>query len=78
MAELTKAICKQFRINGKGQPVRNMSADEVEYNLIEELADVRLVLDEVIYLMACENAVDYIEKQKITRTLEGIGDDTNV
>ena len=70
MAELTKAICKQFRINGKGQPVRNMSAEEVEDNLIEELADVRLVLGQVIYLMDCEDEVENIEKQKITRTFE--------
>lgn len=78
MAELTKAICKQFRIEGQGQPVRNMSVDEIERNLIEELADVRLVLGQVIYLMDCEDEVENIEKQKITRTLEGIGDDTNV
>ena len=70
MAELTKAICKQFRINGKGQPVRNMSAEEVEDNLIEELADVRLVLGQVIYLMDCEDEVENIEKQKITRAFE--------
>ena len=78
MAELTKAICKQFRINGKGEPVRNMSAEEIEDNLIEELADVRLMLGQVIYLMDCEDEVENIEKQKTTRTLEGIGDDTNV
>lgn len=70
MAELTKAICKQFRIIGKGKPVRNMSAEEIEDNLIEELADVRLVLGQVIYLMDCVDEVENIEKQKITRAFE--------
>ena len=70
MAELTKAICKVFRMNGKGQPVRNMSTEEIEDNFIEELADVRLVLGQVIYLMDCEDEVENIEKQKITRAYE--------
>lgn len=62
MAELTQAICKHFR------------GYKVERNLIEELADVKLMLDQVIYLMGCECQVQQVMKQKIERTLERIGE----
>lgn len=68
MAELTQAICKHFRINGHGQPVRSsLTKRDVEENLIEEIADVKLVLDQVIYLMDCGNAIQEVMKEKIQR-----------
>ena len=65
MAELTQAISKYFRINGQGQPVSKPM--NVEQNLIEEIADVKLVLDQVIYLMNCADAVQEVMKEKIKR-----------
>ena len=76
MAELTKAICKHCRIDGQGQPVsKELSRYEIEQNLVEELADVKLVLDQVIHLMECEDQVQQVMKQKIERTFERIGEE---
>lgn len=61
MAELTQAICKMNR--------------GLESNMIEELADVRLVLDQVIFLLGCSAEVQEVENQKIERTLERIGEE---
>lgn len=61
MAELTQAICKYKR------------SGQVKENLIEELADVKLVLAQVIFLLGCEKDIQRIERQKINRTLERIG-----
>jgi len=74
MSELTQAICKYFRINGQGQPVPDYKRSTVEQNLVEELADVKLVLDQVIFLLACDEEVLEVMKQKINRTFERIGE----
>lgn len=75
MSELTQAICKHKRKNGEGQPLSDMvTYRHVEENLIEELADVKLVLDQVIFLLAVDEDVQEIMKQKIERTLERIGE----
>ena len=47
MAELTQAICKMNR--------------GLESNMIEELADVRLVLDQVVFLLGCSAEVQEVE-----------------
>lgn len=60
MAELTQAICKHKR---------GLNAEE---NLIEELADVKLVLEQVILLLHAESDVSKVVNQKIERTLERI------
>ncbi len=54
MSELTQALCKKNR--------------GIKSNIVEELADVRLVLNQMIYLMDCEEEVQAIEKSKIDRT----------
>lgn len=75
MSELTQAICKYKRKHGEGQPISDMvTYRHVEENLVEELADVRLVLGQVIHLLDCDDAVQEIMKQKIKRTLERIGE----
>lgn len=73
MAELTQAICKHKRKNGKGQSLDASAARHVEENLIEELADVKLVLEQVILLLNAESDVQKVVNQKIERTLERIG-----
>jgi NTP pyrophosphatase (non-canonical NTP hydrolase) len=42
-------------------------------NVIEELADVSLMVDQMIYLYDCENEVKNIKRQKVKRQLERMG-----
>lgn len=73
MSELTKAICKYARLNGQGQPIADsVTKDAVEANLVEELADVKLVLEQVIYLHDCKDKVENIMTEKIAKVNERI------
>jgi hypothetical protein len=54
MAELTQAFCKQNR--------------GITSNIIEELADVSLVLEQLIYLLGCHDDIEKTQKEKIERT----------
>lgn len=74
MAELTQAICKYKRIRNVLSPDRGDKIEVVIDNLIEELADVKLVLEQLIYLLGCENEVIAVENQKIQRVIERIGE----
>lgn len=56
MSELIQAICKKRR--------------DRPNNIIEELADVKLVLDQVIYLLNADGEIHDIMEEKINRTLE--------
>ncbi len=76
MAELTQAIykCKRFRYSELcSEYPKNIDKEAAKNNLIEEIADVRLVLEQLIYLLGCEKAVAEAENQKIKRTLERMG-----
>lgn len=71
MSELAKAICKVNRMCGLGQPVADgTSMAELELNLIEEIADVKVVLEQIIYLYDAHEIVQHIANKKINRTLE--------
>lgn len=59
-SELIQAIAK-FTIDG--YPL---------YNLVEELADVRIMIDQMEYLLDCSYGCEEIRKQKIDRTLNRI------
>lgn len=59
-SELIQAIVK-FTIDG--YPL---------YNLVEELADVRIMIDQMEYLLDCSYCCEEIRKQKIDRTLDRI------
>ncbi|WP_425755391.1 hypothetical protein ACPW7J_12950 [Ihubacter sp. rT4E-8] len=52
----------------------NGQSKALEEHIFEELADVKLVLDQVIHLMECEDQVQQVMKQKIERTFERIGE----
>lgn len=66
MAELTKAICKYARIHGQGQPVREgVTPEAVENNLVEKLAGVQLILEQVIRLRGCERGVEEVTEEKV-------------
>jgi len=76
MAELTQAICKDKRSRGQGQEIGGTWLySNIKKNLIEELADVKLVLSQVIYLLDCEDQVTNVMNEKIERTMNRIGDD---
>lgn len=74
MSELTQAICKCKRIRNYLSPDRGDKMEVVTDNLIEELADVKFVLEQLIYLLGCEREVIDVENQKIQRTRERIGE----
>lgn len=47
-------------------------------NILEELADVELMLEQVIYLLGRGEEVDRIKKYKVGRTLRMIGEKEHV
>ena len=51
---------------------RHYSNDNIQ-NVIEELADVSLMVDQMIYLYDCEQEVKSIKRQKVERQLERMG-----
>lgn len=63
MSELQKAICKKYRN-------KNISND----NIIDELADVEIMLEQMIILFTNEKAVSIIKQQKINRLYEKLKD----
>lgn len=72
MAELTQAICKIKRYkNSEGYD----KLEDLSENLCEEMADVRLVLKQCIYLFS-DSRVNEIEQSKIERTLSRIESDS--
>ncbi|MCI1999572.1 MAG: hypothetical protein LKJ75_02475 [Clostridia bacterium] len=72
MAELTQAICKLKKYkNIEGYD----KLEDLAENLCEEMADVRLVLKQCIYLFS-DSRVDEIEQAKIERTLSRIENDS--
>lgn len=63
MAELTQVICKSERYD----------LDTVREHLVEEVADVEVVLDQVIYLLG-DNRIEQIRAEKIARQKRRIED----
>ena len=50
-AELIQAINKYRRASGKGQPIADFQKTLVLDNLIEEIADVEVMLEQIKYLL---------------------------
>ena len=63
MAELTQVICK----------VERYDLDTVRDHLVEEVADVEVVLEQVIYLLG-DNRIEQIRAEKIERQKRRIED----
>lgn len=55
MSELQKEICKYFRHEGKDQ------------DLIEEVADVSIMLEQIILMFDIEDDVQKVMKEKVQR-----------
>jgi NTP pyrophosphatase (non-canonical NTP hydrolase) len=60
-AELTQVICKTGRYD----------MDTVRDHLVEEVADVSIMIDQIVYLLG-DNMIAKIREEKINRQLERI------
>lgn len=68
MAELTQAIMKHRRKKGLGQ-MPDAAAEVIERSIDEEIADVALLLDQIIWLRGCEEKIAEIRKYKAERSI---------
>lgn len=74
MAELTQAINKHWRKDmncGKSIPMLNTNSERWVH-IAEEIADVKICLEQVEYLLQCDWLVDRYINTKIDRQLERI------
>lgn len=71
MAELTQAINKWWRFCGNGQRTEKSIA-ECRYNLIEEIADVQIMLYQLGYLLDSRLEVSEMITKKLDRQLERV------
>lgn len=73
MSELTKALLKERR-NEKEQVTK--SAPPLQYitNIIEEIADVEIMLEQLKMLFDCGGQVDRVKDYKIERLKERLGE----
>ena len=69
MAELTVALNKEWRTQKNYMPSDDTKLKEARERVIEEIADVEVVLAQIKYLMNCEGEVIQVKKQKIDRQL---------
>ena len=66
LSELTQAICKKKRVSNKFSTYDEM--EEENDNLIEEIADVEIMLEQVKYLLCInQRYIEKIKMQKIER-----------
>lgn len=69
-AELIQAINKWDRAQSSGDPEKVKKAVG---SIVEEIADVRIMLDQLIYLYGCNEEVDKMMDGKINRQIVRIG-----
>ena len=69
MSELTQVICKINRVKANELALApGLDQKSLEESLIEEIADVNIVLQQLIYLVG-ENRVERVMEEKIDRTI---------
>lgn len=73
-AELIQAINKLRRAQGAGQACK-ISEHEAKHNLIEELADVEVMIRQLVYLLDCNVVFQEFIEDKVSRTLLRMGSD---
>ncbi len=71
MAELTQAINKLWRVCGNGQKTEKSNRECMD-NLVEEMADVQIMLYQLGYLLDSRLEVSEIITKKLDRQLERI------
>lgn len=74
MAELTQAINKYWRKCGNGQST-GKSKKECMDNLIEEIADVQIMLEQMKFFLAAGHDVNCIIDEKLDRQIERINNE---
>ena len=71
MSELTKAICKYKRaVKERGQDICYSTAKDVIFakgDIVEEIADVLIMIEQMMMIFDCEQRVSAIASQKIKR-----------
>ena len=69
-AELIQAISKYNRARGIGQKT-NISLEDAKSQLLEELADVKLCIEEILYLTSCDitDMID-MKAEKVRKSYE--------
>lgn len=82
MAELTQALNKFRRkrkeyTGGKTNPAKG-TIEDVIGNLVEELADVSICLEQVVYLLNAKIDVEAVREEKIQRQLERMEHDQDM
>ena len=78
MAELTVALNKFWRCTGRMESITGKPTSQFFYaeeltekeNIIEEIADVEVMLAQIKYLLFCEDKVEEIKRKKINRQLQ--------
>lgn len=71
MAELTQAINKYWRCCGNGQSTDKTERECMD-NLIEEIADVQIMLEQMKFLLTEKHDVNRIIGEKLDRQMERI------
>lgn len=71
MSELMMAICKWVGKNGTNIP-NGGAVSEERCNIIEEIADVKIMISQIEYLMNAELEVEDVVKRKLDRQLHRI------
>lgn len=75
MAELTQAINKYWRkqlLCGQNEIYEVAIGNPEEKAIIEEIADVEIMLSQIKYLLSCQDEVEQEKERKILRQLEGM------
>lgn len=74
MAELTQAINKLWRYKNKAHKdiCDEVAIDVIKENMVEEIADVQIMLWQILYLLGAQDKVEPIIERKVNRQLERI------
>lgn len=69
-AELIQALNKYLRNVSGGQPTQEKDIKNLVMGVIEEIADVSIMLEEIKFLLHCDSEVSKIIESKVNRTFE--------
>lgn len=77
MAELTQAINKVWRMEQKDKLsiTESITLDAYKNNVVEEIADVQIMLWQMLCLLGAQDKIEPVIARKIDRQLERLGVD---
>lgn len=70
-AELIQAI-EKYKENERNNYMNEDEKQEYRQHMIEEIADVQIMLDQLVYLLNCEEEMKKVIEYKVKRQLERI------